>query len=76
MRTAFAVLSIASFLGLVALIGSGIHQVHMGSHLDAYRTSWLVEFNWVVFLVLVVILVVALVGFAVVRYLESRESRT
>ena len=45
-----AVLGITSFVALVAMIATGIEKVHAGHGLDTYRTSWLVEFNWVGFL--------------------------
>jgi uncharacterized membrane protein len=72
MRIAFAVLGVVSFVALVAMIGAGTVKVHSGSGLDTYRTAWLVEFNWVWFLVLVVAFLVAVVGSGILRYIERR----
>jgi hypothetical protein len=55
------------------MILTGIEKVNTGHGLDTYRTYWLVEFNWVAFLVLLIVLVVAIAGAAWFRYLEWRE---
>jgi hypothetical protein len=75
MRVAFLIMGIASFVGLVAMVVTGLEKVHTGHGLNTFRTTWLVEFNWVGFLVLVASIVIALVGAAVLRYLEWREVR-
>ena len=52
MQVGFLVMGIASLAGLVAMIVTGLEKVHTGHGLDTFRTTWLVEFNWVGFLVL------------------------
>ena len=71
----FVVLGVTSLVALIALIAKGIEKVKTGHGLDTYRTFWLVEFNWVAFLVLVAAVVVALIGGGYLRYLEWRELR-
>src|SRR5213592_905421 len=71
----FVVAGVASVGGLIAMVLIGIEKVRMGHGLDTYRTTWLVEFNWVGFLVLMAALVVALIGGGYLRYLEWRELR-
>ena len=68
-------MGIGSVIGLIAMIVTGLEKVHTGHGLDTFRTTWLVEFNWVGFLVLLAAIVVALVGGAVLRYIEWREVR-
>ncbi len=73
MRTGFTLLAIASFLGLVAMVLTGIERVHAGHGLSTYRVAWLIEFNWVGFMILLAIMVVSLLIAAYVRILERRE---
>ncbi len=73
MRIGFALLGIASFGGLLAMVLTGIEKVHSGHGLDTYRTTWLVEFNWIGFLILLAMTVVALSIAGFLRYLEWRE---
>ena len=73
MQVALLVVGIASLAGLVAMIATGLEKVHTGHGLDTFRTTWLVEFNWVGFLILIAALVFALIGACVLRYLEWRE---
>ena len=75
LQVGFLALAVASFGGLIVMIATGIQKVNTGHGLDTYRTFWLVEFNWVGFLVLVAALVVAMIGAAWLRYLEWREER-
>jgi uncharacterized membrane protein len=67
------VAGLGSLGALVVMVLTGIEKVKTGHGLDTYRTYWLVEFNWVAFLVLLVVLVVAIAGAAWFRYLEWRE---
>ena len=69
----FLILGITSIVALVAMIATGIEKVNTGHGLDTYRTFWLVEFNWVAFLILILAVVVALLGAGWFRYLEWRE---
>jgi hypothetical protein len=71
----FILLGIASFAGLLAMVLIGVEKVRTGHGLDTYRTAWLVEFNWIGFLVLLAVTVVALLAGAYFRYLEWREIR-
>jgi hypothetical protein len=75
MRIGWVLLAVASFGGLLAMVLTGIERVHSGHGLQTYRTTWLVEFNWIGFLVLLAVLVVALSIGAFLRYLEWREIR-
>jgi uncharacterized membrane protein len=75
MKLGFLIAGVASIVALIALVLTGIEKVNTGHGLDTYRTTWLVEFNWVGFLVLVVAVIVALAGGLVMRYLEWREIR-
>ena len=75
MQVGFALLGIASFVGLLAMVLTGIEKVHAGHGLDTFRTAWLVEFNWIGFLILLAVMVVALSIAAFLRYLEWREMR-
>jgi uncharacterized membrane protein len=75
MQIGFVILGVASLVALIAMIATGIEKVHTGHGLDTSRTWWLVEFNWVGFLVLVAAVLVALVGGGILRYIEWRELR-
>lgn len=69
----FVLAGIGSFVALVGMIVTGLEKVRTGHGLDTYRTVWLVEFNWVGFLVLMAALGVAIVGALWLHYLEWRE---
>ena len=59
------VAGVASFGGLAAMIFIAVNEIRAGRGLDTYRTLWMVEDNWIGFLVFVVSAVVALaVGFS------------
>ena len=64
------VTGIASFSGLGAMLLKAVHMVSTGRGLETYRTFWLVEFNWVSFLVLCGATVFALV---IALFLRLRE---
>lgn len=64
------VTGIASFFGLGAMLIKAVHMVSTGHGLETYRTFWLVEFNWVSFLVLCGATVFALV---IALFLRLRE---
>jgi hypothetical protein len=67
------VAALASFGGLASMVRIAIENVQSGHGLDTYRTIWLVEFNWIGFLILLAALVVA-VGIALLfRLKEHRE---
>ena len=69
------VAGVVSFGGLAAMIFIAVNEIRAGRGLDTYRTLWMVEDNWIGFLVFVVAAVVALaVGFFF-RLKECRELR-
>lgn len=72
-RIGILVAGVGSFAALVAMVLAGIQKVRLGRGLDTFRTAWLVEFNWIAFLVFMVVLVAALGAGAWLRYLEWRE---
>jgi uncharacterized membrane protein len=67
------VLGVTSIVAHIAMVLAGIEKVNTGHGLDTYRTFWLIRFNWVGFLVLIVAIGVALIGVGWFRYLEWRE---
>lgn len=67
------VASIAAVGGIVAMILIAIEKVGAGRGLETYRTHWLVEFNWIGFLVFVAAAVVALGIGLLMRLKERRE---
>lgn len=75
MLVGFLLFGIAGVVGLVAMIATGVEKVRTGQGLDTFRTVWLVEFNWIGFLVLAAAIVVALIGAGWLHYLEWREIR-
>jgi len=66
----FLVAGLASFAGLGHMIFTAIEMVRSGRGLETYRTFWLVEFNWVGFLVLLGAIAVALVLALIFRLRE------
>lgn len=62
------VVAVASFGGLLAIVLTGLEKVHAGHGLPSYRTAWLLEFNWVAFLVLSIVMVAALLAALLLRY--------
>jgi hypothetical protein len=70
LRIGCVVLAGASFVGLLAIVLAGLEKVHAGHGLPSYRTTWLLEFNWVVFLVLSIVMMAAL---AVALFLGHRK---
>ena len=72
-KTALLVAALLSSMALATLIATGIQKVNTGPAQDAWRILWLVEFNWVAALVLLVIAVAALLGALWVGHLERRE---
>jgi hypothetical protein len=57
------------------MIASGLEKVNAGRGPDTYRTIWLVEFNWVVALILLMVSVLALLGGLWFRHLDRLETR-
>jgi uncharacterized membrane protein len=71
----FLILGVTSLVTLIGMVVTGVEKVNTGRGLDTFRTAWLVEFNWVGFLVLISAVIVALIGGGYLRYLEWREVR-
>lgn len=66
---------VASLGAIVAMVVVAIAKVLNGQGLDTFRTHWLVESNWVGFLVFLVAVAVALAIGLFFRYKEGREIR-
>lgn len=66
---------IAGIGGIVAMVLIAIEKVRTGRGLDTYRTHWLMEFNWVGFLVFLTAVALALAIGLFFRYKEWREIR-
>lgn len=66
---------IASVGGLVAMILIAIDKVNGGNGLDTYRTKWLVEDNWIGFLVFVVVTTVVVLAAAIIGWFQRRSER-
>lgn len=56
----FVLMSLAGFAGVAHMISLAISKVASGRGLETFRTVWLVEFNYIGFLVTLVGVVVAL----------------
>lgn len=69
------VAAIASVGGLVAMVLIAIDKVSAGHGLDTYRTKWLVEDNWIGFLVFVVATTIVVVVAAVIGWVQRRKER-
>lgn len=67
------VAGLGSFAALVTMLLTGVQKVRLGRGLDTFRTAWLVEFNWVGFLIFLAVLVAALGAGAWLRYREWQE---
>lgn len=72
-RIGFLLAGLVSLAALVTMVLTGIEKVRMGHGLDGYRTVWLVEVNWIGFLVFFAVLLVAIGVGAWFRYLEWQE---
>lgn len=66
---------IASVGGLVAMILLAIDKVIAGHGLDTYRTKWMVEDNWIGFLVFVVVTTVVVLAAAIIGGLQRRSEQ-
>lgn len=69
------VAGIAGFGAIVAMVLIAIEKIRNGHGLDTYRTHWLVEFNWIGFLVFLAAVAVALAIGLFFRYKEWRDIR-
>ena len=75
MRIGCTLLAVASFGGLLVMVLTGLERVHAGHGLLTYRATWLLEFNWVAFLVLSVVMIAAISVAAFLRYREWQEMK-
>jgi multisubunit Na+/H+ antiporter MnhB subunit len=66
---------IASAGGLVALVLIAIDKVSAGHGLDTFRTKWMVEDNWIGFLVFVVVTNVVVLAAAIVGWFQRRSEQ-
>jgi hypothetical protein len=67
---------VASFFGLGYMLYTAVQMVRSGRGLETYHTFWLVEFNWIGFLVLFALIPVALLVGLLFRFQERREWRS
>lgn len=70
-----ALVGTASAAALVLLVYKAVLLVQAGRGLETYRTAWLVEFNSVGLLVLVVVLALVLPVGLFLRWLHNRRER-
>ncbi len=69
-------MGMTSIGGLGYMISTAIDRVSSGRGLETYRTFWLVEFNWLAFLIFLAATAVALLvalGFRFREYLSWRS---
>lgn len=66
---------IASVGGLVAMILLAINKVSAGHSLDTYRTQWMVEDNWIGFLVFAVVTTVVVLVAAIIGWFQRRSEQ-
>ena len=72
-RLGWGLTFVASLGGLAWMVTTAIRKVLAGEGLQTYRTFWLVEFNWVGFLVLLLALFVALIISLFFLWREERQ---
>jgi len=65
--------TIASVVGLAWMVTTAIRKVLAGEGLETYRTFWLVEYNWIGFLAMLLALLVALVISLFFLWREERQ---
>jgi hypothetical protein len=64
---------VAGVGGVVAMLLIAIEKVRIGQGLDTYRTHWLVEFNWIGFLIFMAAIAMALAVRLFFWWKERRE---
>ena len=69
------VLGVAAAVSLAAMVQMALAKLSSGHGLDTYRTFWLVEFNWVVFLAFMACCLVAIAAGLVARVVQVRGER-
>src|SRR5438128_1328327 len=76
MVAGFMLSGAASVFGLGYMVYTGVQMVRSGRGLETYRTFWLVEFNWIGFLILFGLIPVALLVGLLFRLHEHRQWRS
>ena len=71
----FLVVGISSLLSLLALTVRAIEKVKTGKGLDTFRTMWLVEGNYIGFLIFLAALALVCLFAAFMKFREHREWR-
>ncbi len=73
MKVSLIISGVASAIALASMIGITVSMVSSGRGLESYRTFWLVEDNWLGFLVFVGCLLVAVAVGLFQRWRERRD---
>ena len=66
---------IASVGGLFAMVLIAIGKISTGQGLATYRTQWMVEDNWISFLVFFVVTTVVVIVAAVIGWFQRRREQ-
>ncbi|QTN29242.1 hypothetical protein HZ993_05270 [Rhodoferax sp. AJA081-3] len=66
---------IASVGGLVAMVLIAIDKLNTGHGLDTYRTKWMVQDNWIGFIVFVVVTTVVVLAAAIIGWFQRRNEQ-
>lgn len=66
---------IASVGGLVVMVLIAIDRVSTGHGLDTYRTKWMIEDNWIGFIVFVVVTTVVVFAAAIIGWFQRRKEQ-
>lgn len=66
---------LASVGGLVAMVLFAVDKVSAGRGLDTFRTKWMVEDNWIGFLVFVVVTTVVVLIAVIVGWFQRRNEQ-
>ena len=69
------VAGIVSVGGLVAMVLIAIDKVSAGHGLDTFRTKWMVEDNWIGFLVFAIVTTVVLLAAAIIGWFQRRSEQ-
>ena len=67
--------AIGSVGGLVAMVLIAIDKVSAGHGLETYRTKWMVDDNWIGFLVFAIVTTIAVVVASTIRWLQRRKEQ-
>ena len=67
--------TLAAFAGIANMVTEAISKVRDGKGFETYRTTWLVEFSYVGFLVLLASIFLALLIVGVLWLIEERQWR-